>query len=121
MQIYKEFSFDAAHSLPYFGEGHRNARLHGHSFRVIVVLEGEPDPATGTIMNLDDVTDAVGEARTALDHMHLNDIDGLELPTLENISRWLWARLSEPIPGLKRIEVHRDSCREGCIYEGPAA
>jgi 6-pyruvoyltetrahydropterin/6-carboxytetrahydropterin synthase len=119
MQIYKEFSFEAAHFLPSAAPGHPNARVHGHSFRVRITLEGEPDDKTGVVMHLDDVEAAVGDAREALDHRLLNDVEGLAQPTLERIAVWLWDRLRNRLPGLAEIEVARDSCHEGCVYRGP--
>jgi 6-pyruvoyltetrahydropterin/6-carboxytetrahydropterin synthase len=119
MRIYKEFSFEAAHFLPSAPPGHPNARVHGHSFRVRVTLDGEPDETTGVVMHLDDVEAAVADARAALDHRLLNEVEGLSLPTLERISIWLWDRLHNRLPGLSEIEVARDSCREGCVYRGP--
>jgi len=119
MRIYKEFSFEAAHFLPSAPPGHPNARVHGHSFRVRVTLDGEPDETTGVVMHLDDVEAAVADAREALDHRFLNEVEGLSLPTLERISIWLWDRLHNRLPGLAEVEVARDSCREGCVYRGP--
>jgi 6-pyruvoyltetrahydropterin/6-carboxytetrahydropterin synthase len=119
MRIYKEFSFEAAHFLPSAPPGHPNARVHGHSFRVRVTLDGEPDETTGVVMHLDEVEAAVADAREALDHRFLNEVEGLSLPTLERISIWLWDRLHNRLPGLAEIEVARDSCREGCVYRGP--
>lgn len=119
MRIYKEFSFEAAHFLPSAPPGHPNARVHGHSFRVRVTLDGEPNETTGVVMHLDDVESAVADAREALDHRFLNEVDGLSQPTLERISIWLWERLHNRLPGLAEIEVARDSCHEGCVYLGP--
>jgi len=119
MRIYREFHFEAAHYLPSAPAGHPNSRIHGHSFRVRVSVEGEPDPETGLVMHFDDLSAAVAEAREALDHRLLNEIEGLGAPTLERISIWLWNRLANRVPGLAEIVVARDSCNEGCIYAGP--
>jgi 6-pyruvoyltetrahydropterin/6-carboxytetrahydropterin synthase len=119
MRIYKEFTFEAAHFLPSAPQDHPNARVHGHSFRVRVTLDGDPDSETGLVMHLEDVETAIEDTREALDHRFLNDVDGLEAPTLERIAVWLWDRLHNRLPGLAEIEVARDSCREGCIYRGP--
>jgi 6-pyruvoyltetrahydropterin/6-carboxytetrahydropterin synthase len=119
MRIYKEFFFEAAHFLPSAPAGHPNARVHGHSFRVRVTLDGEPDNETGLVMNLESVEKAIADAREALDHRMLNQVDGLQAPTLERISIWLWDRLHNRLPGLAEIEVARDSCHEGCVYRGP--
>jgi 6-pyruvoyltetrahydropterin/6-carboxytetrahydropterin synthase len=120
MRIYKEFTFEAAHFLPSAPPGHPNARVHGHSFRVRVTVDGEPDDKTGVIMHLDDVEAALADVHEALDHRMLNEVEGLSQPTLEQISTWLWDRLHNRLPGLAEIEIARDSCREGCIYRGPA-
>ena len=119
MRVYKEFFFEAAHRLPSAAPGHPNARVHGHSFRARVAVEGEPDAETGLVMHLDDLEAALVEAREALDHHFLNDIEGLSAPTLERVAMWLWDRLHNRLPGLAEIQIARDSCREGCIYTGP--
>ena len=115
MRIYKEFHFEAAHHLPSAPLGHPNARMHGHSFRVRVSIDGEPDPETGLVMNLEELAHALAEARDELDHRLLNDVPGLEAPTLERIAAWLWNRLGNKVPGLAEVLVARDSCQEGCI------
>jgi len=119
MRIYKDFLFEAAHYLPSAPPGHPNARVHGHSFRARVVIEGEPDDATGLVYHFDDLSAAIGEARDALDHRMLNEVEGLAAPTLERIALWLWSRLSNRVPGLAEIHVSRDSCQEGVVYSGP--
>jgi 6-pyruvoyltetrahydropterin/6-carboxytetrahydropterin synthase len=118
MRIYREFLFEAAHFLPSAPPGHPNSRIHGHSFRVRVVIDGEPDATTGLVFQFDDLWKAMAEAHDALDHRLLNEVEGLELPTLERISMWVWSRLESRVPALAEIHVTRDSCREGCIYTG---
>lgn len=119
MRIYKEFFFEAAHFLPSAPPGHPNARMHGHSFRVRITVDGEPDEDTGIIVHFDELEAAITDARDALDHRMLNEIEGLSAPTLERITMWLWDRLHNRLPGLVEIEIARDSCHEGCIYYGP--
>ncbi len=119
MRIYKEFTFEGAHFLPSAPEGHPNGRIHGHSFRVRVSVDGEPDPETGLLVHFDDMKAALEDARGTLDHNFLNDIAGLENPTLELISRWLWDRLHNRVQGLAEIAISRDTCGEGCVYSGP--
>jgi 6-pyruvoyltetrahydropterin/6-carboxytetrahydropterin synthase len=118
MQIYKDFRFEAAHFLPSAAPGTANARVHGHSFRARVVVEGEPDTETGYVFHFDELSKAIRETEEALDHRMLNEIEGLAAPTLERIAMWIWNRLSNRVPGLCQVEVHRDSCNEGCIYRG---
>ncbi len=120
MRIHKDFTFDAAHHLPQvFPPGHPNHRLHGHSYRVRVALTGRPDPETGMIAEFGALGDRLADIRAALDHRYLNeDVAGLGLPTLENLAIWIWRRLAPETPGLAAVEVHRDSDREGCVYDG---
>jgi 6-pyruvoyltetrahydropterin/6-carboxytetrahydropterin synthase len=120
MRIYKDFRFEAAHFLPSAAPGTPNARVHGHSFRARIVVEGEPNTATGYIFHFDELSSALRDTEEALDHRLLNDIEGLSAPTLERIAVWIWNRLSNRVPGLCQVEVHRDSCNEGCIYCGPS-
>ncbi len=120
MRIYKDFFFEAAHFLPDAAPEHPNARVHGHSFRVRVTVEGRPDLATGYVVHFDDLSAALADAREVLDHRLLNDVEGLTSPTLERIAEWLWNRLANRVPGLAEILVARDSCQEGCVYAGPS-
>ena len=120
MRIYKDFQFEAAHFLPSAAAGSANARIHGHSFRARVVIDGEPNAETGFVFHFDDLTAALAETQDALDHRLLNDVDGLSAPTLERIAMWIWSRLSNRVPGLAEVHVSRDSCHEGCIYSGPS-
>ena len=53
-----------------------------------------------------------------LDHHYLNEIEGLENPTSENLARWIWERLAPALPGLCKVVV-RETCTSGCVYEGP--
>ena len=121
MRIYKEFQFEAAHYLPTAAPGTPNARVHGHSFRARIVIDGQPDEETGYIFHFDDLTKAMAETQDALDHRLLNDVEGLATPTLERIAMWIWNRLSNRIPGLVQVQVMRESCGEGCIYSGPGS
>lgn len=119
MRIYKDFQFEAAHFLPSAAPGTPNARIHGHSFRARIIIDGEPGDATGYVVHFDELTREIADARDALDHRLLNEVEGLAAPTLERIAIWLWARLQNRVPGLAEIHVARDSCHEGVIYSGP--
>ena len=118
-EIFKEFGFEAAHRLPHVPEGHKCARLHGHSFRVRVHVEGPVGETTGWVCDFADITAACEPVRDALDHRYLNDIDGLDNPTSEVLAAWIWARLAPTLPGLSRLVV-QETCTSGCEYRGPA-
>jgi 6-pyruvoyltetrahydropterin/6-carboxytetrahydropterin synthase len=118
MQIYREFTFEAAHFLPSAPAGHPNSRIHGHSFLARVTVQGEPDRDTGLVFHFDDLSAAIEDVRLALDHQFLNEVEGIGAPTLENITVWIWNRLEAKIPGLYEVHISRPSCHEGCIYRG---
>ncbi|MDA1370156.1 MAG: 6-carboxytetrahydropterin synthase QueD [Proteobacteria bacterium] len=117
MRIFKEFSFEAAHRLPKVAADHKCARLHGHSFAVRVSVEGPVGDSSGWVMDFADITAACEPIRTQLDHYYLNDIEGLENPTSENIARWIWAKMLPSLPQLCEVEV-RETCTSGCKYSG---
>lgn len=118
MELIKEFTFEAAHRLPSVPPDHRCARLHGHSYRVIIYVSGEVDPVSGMVMDFADIKAAFKPiVDEHLDHYYLNDVSGLENPTSENLTRWIWQRLSPALPQLSAVEV-RETCTSGVIYRG---
>lgn len=117
MEIYKEFSFEAAHRLPNVPDGHKCARLHGHSFRVVLHVAGPVNEHRGWVADFADIRDAFAPLLDQLDHRYLNDIDGLENPTSENIAGWIWTRLAPALPGLCKIVI-AETCTAGCIFTG---
>ena len=117
MEIFKEFGFEAAHRLPNVPEGHKCARLHGHSFRVRVTVRGPVGERSGWVMDFAELKAACKPVIAQLDHYYLNEIDGLENPTSENLARWIWHQLKPALPGLARVVV-RETCTSGCVYSG---
>ena len=118
MEIFKEFSIEAAHRLPFVPEDHKCARLHGHSFRIAIHVAGEPDTKLGWVQDFADIGEAFAPIRERLDHHYLNEIPGLENPTSENLCIWIWNELAPALPMLSRVVV-RETCTSGCVYEGP--
>jgi 6-pyruvoyltetrahydropterin/6-carboxytetrahydropterin synthase len=119
MELFKEFTFEAAHRLPNVDEGHKCARLHGHSFRVEVRVSGPVDEGSGWVMDFGDIKTAFKPLYDQLDHNYLNEIEGLCNPTSESLARWIWCRLKPALPQLSEIVV-RETCTSGCIYRGEA-
>ena len=118
MKIFKEFRFEAAHLLPNVPEGHKCGRLHGHSFRVELHVEGPVGEESGWVADFAELKQAFAPLYEQLDHYYLNDIDGLENPTSENLAVWIWERLASRLPGLCELVI-RETCTSGCIYRGP--
>ena len=98
MLLRKEFTFDAAHNLVrYHG---KCEALHGHTYRIAVVLDGTPNEE-GMIMDFTDLSDIVKERVVSrLDHSYVNDV--IEQPTSENIADWIWDRIE--------MHVRRPNC-----------
>lgn len=106
MKITQAFTFEAAHRLPQVPETHRCHRMHGHSYRVELRLEGEIDPRTGFVVDFFDVEAAFAPLLERLDHHCLNEIEGLENPTAENIAVWIWERVGPLLPLLAAVSVY---------------
>ncbi len=102
MLLSKEFTFDAAHNLvKYHG---KCEKLHGHTYRLRVVLEGQPD-SEGMILDFCELSDIVKKrVISQLDHSYLNDL--IPQPSAENIALWIWHEIEE--------EVRRENC---VLYE----
>jgi len=117
VRLSKSFGFEAAHWLPCFPEGHKCRRMHGHSFRVDVIVEGELDPSVGYLIDFADIKRATEPVERELDHRCLNEIEGLENPTSEMVAAWIWARLKPALPMLSEIVVH-ETCTSTCHFRG---
>lgn len=117
MEIYKTFTVEAAHRLPNVPEGHKCARLHGHSFKITISVAGAVSQPSGWVMDFADIKSAFQPIYEQLDHHYLNEIEGLENPTSENLAKWVWDKLSPALPGLSQVEI-QETCTSGCIYRG---
>jgi 6-pyruvoyltetrahydropterin/6-carboxytetrahydropterin synthase len=119
VRLSKTFRFEAAHDLPTFPDGHKCRRLHGHSFRFDVVVEGNVEPAKGYLIDYGEIKTIVDPIVKRLDHYYLNEIEGLSNPTSEVIAQWLWDRIKPGLPLLATIVVH-ETCTSSCEYRGEA-
>jgi 6-pyruvoyltetrahydropterin/6-carboxytetrahydropterin synthase len=117
MEIWREFTFEAAHLLPNVPEKHKCRRLHGHSYRVRIYVEGDLDPELGWVIDFANIKNACEPIRQQLDHYYLNEIEGLENPTAEVIAKWIWQRLAPQLPILSKIEIG-ETCTSGCVCRG---
>lgn len=104
MLLRKEFTFDAAHNLVrYHG---KCEHLHGHTYRIAVVLEGVPDDE-GMILDFTVLSSIVKELVVSrLDHSYINDT--IPQPTAENIAVWIWRQIELPLTrqNCRLAEVH---------------
>ena len=117
VRLIKELRFEAAHRLPRVPEGHKCARLHGHSFKIELSVEGAVDEKTGWFIDYAAIDEIWQPLYDRLDHNYLNDVDGLDNPTSENLARWLWERIKPALPSLCVVTVH-ETCDARCEYRG---
>lgn len=117
MEIFKKFTIESAHRLPNVPEGHKCARLHGHSFGIEIHVAGPVNQEKGWVMDFADIKKAFKPLYDALDHRYLNEIEGLENPTSENLARWIWVKLKPELPELSKVVIY-ETCTSGCAYTG---
>ena len=117
MELRKTYQFEAAHLLPLLPRSHKCRRLHGHSFKVDIVVAGQCDAKLGWLMDYADITQAFKPIWKRLDHYYLNDLRGLKNPTSENIAAWIWKRLKPKLPLLTEVVV-AETCTAKCVYRG---
>ena len=117
VRLAREFTFEAAHRLPNAPAGHRCGRLHGHSFRVELICEGEIGRETGWLVDFAEIKRAFAPLLDRLDHHYLNEVEGLKNPTAENIARWIWMGVKPVLPPLTQVNV-AESCTARCEYRG---
>src|ERR1700744_2560366 len=102
----KDFDFEAAQAIPNFPEGHKCRAIHGHSFLITVSITGEVNEETGVFYDHARISDAMRPLIEQVDHSYLNEIPGLENPTIEVMAKWFWSRLAPQLPGLSEIVIH---------------
>ena len=92
-------------------EGHKCGYLHGHGYTMRVHVEGVVDPATGWVIDFAAMKAIVQETVINLvDHKHLNEVEGLENPTAENLAWWAFNRL-------RKSELHTPPHRDVVCVE----
>ncbi len=117
MDIFKVFTIEAAHRLPKLPENHKCSRLHGHSIVIEIHCSGELIQPEGWVIDFSDIKTVFKPIYDQLDHHYLNEIEGLENPTSENLAIWIWERLKPNLSHLSQVVV-RETCTSGCVYKG---
>jgi len=116
-RLTKDFRFESAQTLPNVPSTHKCGRMHGHSFLVEISVEGDVNPATGWIYDHAEISRAMDPIVEMLDHAYLNEVPGLENPTIELMAGWLWRKLAPQLPGLAEIVIHETPTAR-CSYRG---
>ena len=116
-RLTKDFTFEAAQTLPRAPQDHKCRKMHGHSFKIEVSVEGDVDQSVGWVYDHAEISAAMKPLLQMLDHSYLNDIEGLDNPTIENIAVWFWKKLQPQCRGLCEIIVHETPTAR-CVYRG---
>ena len=111
-EVSKAVTFEAAHYMPGKPDGHPYKRVHGHSFRLEATIAGTVRPGEEWVADFAELTRSLDAVAAELDHELLNEVPGLETPTLERVCLWVAGRLSQKWPGLKRVTLSRPSLNE---------
>lgn len=119
MRIYKLFAFEACHSLGHLPAAHKCSRMHGHSYRVRVEVEGEPNEATGFVIDYAELAEIFDrEVYSALDHQCVDD--HVKPSTSENLARWIYDRMEPLVTNRDRylfsVEVG-ETATAGAVYQ----
>lgn len=122
LELSHELRFEAAHFLPKAPQGHKCRRLHSHSFRAQIRVAGALDDERGWVIDFGALDRLLAPLHEQLDHRLLNDVEGLENPTSEEIARWIWHRLDPQLaPEVALCEVSvEETCRSAVSYRGKA-
>ena len=101
-------------------EGHKCRDMHGHTYRMDVTIKGQVDEFKGLFIDFYEIDEKVQAfaLKDILDHTVLNNIQGLENPTTENLCVWVYRVLKRVLPGLCRISISEDSCSRVTVEPG---
>lgn len=114
-QLKQSFAIESARFLPNLPKAHPCAHVHGHSFKIILTFVGEQNPKTGWVIDYHEISKKMAPLLKELDHQLLNEVEGLENPTSENLTLWIYKRAKKVLPELVRATVQETSSTE-CSY-----
>lgn len=118
-KLRQHFSIESARFLPNLPEGHPCAKMHGHSFKIILDLVGPINPNLGWVMDYNEIQAVANPILKSIDHQILNNVPGLENPTSELIAKWIYDRLKVKLPSLSQVTVAETPSTE-CLYPAEA-
>ena len=118
MKIFRTYIIHCARHIPTLDDEHICKNMHGHTFNILVELDGPINKKTGFVMDFFDLDNIVKrEVITKIDHKLLNEIKGLENPTSEHLAIWIWKKLLNHIDCLSNISVSEE-LGTGVQYSG---
>lgn len=103
-ELRQQFSIESARFLPRLPESHPCSRMHGHSFKITLVIRGGLTEV-GWVRDYHEISKAVMPILALVDHRVLNEVEGLENPTSELLCVWLFNKIRVVIPELHQVIV----------------
>jgi len=118
-ELSQRFYFEAAHTLQRDFEAAGSLRIHGHTYHAEVAVCGQPSAASGMVVDLAILRQKIAEVRDILDHRLLDDVEGLETGTLENLCGFIWRQVNASLGNVSRVTVSRKASGDCCtLTEG---
>jgi 6-pyruvoyltetrahydropterin/6-carboxytetrahydropterin synthase len=114
-ELRQHFQIESARFLPHLEKSHPCARMHGHSFKIVLTLVGEADVKLGWVMDYNDIQIKMKPLLEKIDHRILNEVPGLENPTSEMLCKWTYDQARLVLPLLVRVSVSETPTTE-CSY-----
>jgi len=112
IELKQHFQIESARFLPHLPSDHPCRRVHGHSFKITLTLQGEIDPKLGWLIDYNEIAEKMKPIILDLDHQVLNEVRGLENPTSEHLAMWIFERAHKSLPLLTRVSVAETSSTE---------
>src|SRR6187402_1846292 len=104
-ELKQHFQIESARFLPHLVATHPCSRMHGHSFKIVLTLVGEADPKLGWVIDYNDIQSKMKPILDQLDHRVLNEVTGLDNPTSEHLTKWIYERARIVLPLVTRVTV----------------
>lgn len=114
-EMRQSFQIESARFLPHLAKNHPCHNIHGHSFKITLIWTGAIDKHIGWVIDYHEVTEKFEPIRLQLDHKLLNEVIGLENPTSEYISFWIYEKVKTFLPTLDQVIISETSTTE-CRY-----
>jgi 6-pyruvoyltetrahydropterin/6-carboxytetrahydropterin synthase len=114
-ELKQHFQIESARFLPHLEKSHPCARMHGHSFKIVLTLIGEADAKLGWVIDYNEIQAKMKPILEKIDHRVLNEVEGLENPTSELLAKWIYDRARTTLPILTKVTVAETPSTE-CSY-----
>jgi 6-pyruvoyltetrahydropterin/6-carboxytetrahydropterin synthase len=114
-ELKQHFQIESARFLPHLEKTHPCSRMHGHSFKIVLTLVDEADAKLGWVIDYNEIQAKMKPILDRIDHRVLNEVPGLENPTSELLTKWVFDQARAVLPALTRVTIAETPATE-CSY-----